>query len=226
MSRQRAVVALLVSVLIGACDGTATPAPSSVAVAAASASAEASAPPASSPTPSPSSTPTSVPAPTVTPSATPSPVPTPAPTPVPWKSYTSKRYHYKMQYPPDWVVTPGNAEDSDMFDNYGYPYIYVSRDVVSTFVSINRTVTSSIAYYKSHYKAKVLSNKAIKLANGYSGRILTYSGTDDGLKVIIKEIIVAKGKVGYFIAMFGKAEDAVANKAIFGKIYLTWRATN
>jgi hypothetical protein len=221
MNRNRVILGLLVAAIVSACGGTATPAPSTVAVAGPSASAVSAAsvaPPASA-SPAPSAVPTP------TPSPTPTVAPTPAPTPVPWKTYTSKRFHYKMQYPPDWIVTPGSATLSDQYDNFGYPIILVTRDLVSTSVSISRTVTSSIAYYKSHYKAKLISNQAIKLSNGYVGRLLTMSGTDDGVKVIIKDVIVGKGKVGYFITMFGETSSAVADRTLFRKMYLTWRPT-
>jgi hypothetical protein len=224
MTRQRLIGTLLVTAMVAACGSTATPAPSSNAGPSASdvVSAAASVPPSPSPSPSPSPTPTT--AATPTPSPTPTLAPTPAPTPVPWKTYTSKRFHYTMKYPPDWVVTPGSATLSDQYDNFGYPYIYVTRDLVSTSVSISRTVTFEISYFKSHYHAKLISSQAIKLA-GYSGRLLTFSGTDNGLKVIIKEVIVGKGKVGYFITMFGNATAAAADRTLFRKMYLTWRPT-
>jgi hypothetical protein len=222
MNRQRVIAALLIAGLVGACGSTATPAPSSVANADASTAALTSAGPSAAPSASPSPTPTT--APTATPTPTATPVPTPAPTPIPWKTYTSKRFHYKMSYPPDWIVTPGSATLSDAYDNFGYPYVYVTRDTVTNSVSISRTVTAEIAYFKSHYKAKVLSNVAIKLA-GWPGRLLTFSGLDDSVKVVIKEVILGKGKVGYFITMFGESADAVADRALFRKMYLTWRAT-
>jgi hypothetical protein len=222
MNRQRVIAALLIAGLISACGNTATPAPSSVANADASTAALTSAAPSAAPSASPSPTPTT--APTATPTPTATPVPTPAPTPIPWKTYTSKRFHYKMSYPPDWIVTPGSATLSDAYDNFGYPYVYVTRDTVTNSVSISRTVTAEIAYFKSHYKAKVLSNVAIKLA-GWPGRLLTFSGLDDSVKVVIKEVILGKGKVGYFITMFGESADAVADRALFRKMYLTWRAT-
>jgi hypothetical protein len=110
---------ILVAVWLAACgDNPATPVPST-----ALAVANATAVP--SPSPSPSATPQASPSPTaratVAPTATPKP--TPVPTPVPWKSYTSKRYHYKIQYPPTWIVTPGTGGYSDQFDDFSYPIV-------------------------------------------------------------------------------------------------------
>jgi hypothetical protein len=170
------------------------------------------------PSPSPSARPTA------TPAATPTPAPTPTPTPTPWNAYTSKRFHYKIQYPPGWVVTPGSARLSDAFDAYDYPYVYVARDTVSGIASVSLTITSDVAYLKSHYKAKVVSNKAIKLA-GWPGRIITLRGSDKGLAVLIQHIIVAKGRVGYTIDMWGEYAKAAADRALFKRIYGTWRAT-
>jgi hypothetical protein len=121
-------------------------------------------------------------------------------------------------------VTPGSAMLSDSYDNFGYPYAYADRVTVANGISISRTVTAEIAYVKSHYKAKVLSNQAIILA-GWPGRLLTFSGVDDSVKVIIKEVIVGKGNVGYFISMFGETANVVADRTLFRKMYMTWRAT-
>jgi len=223
MSRSRALAALFTAIVVAACGSTATPAPgASDAAPSGPVSALASTQPSAAPSPSPSP----IPSPTVAPTPTPTPTlaPTPSPTPVPWKTYTSKRFHYKMSYPPDWIVTPGSATLADQYDNFGYPYIYVTRDVVSTTVSISKTVTFEISYFKSHYHAKLTANQAIKLA-GYAGRMLTFSGTDNGVTVIIKEVIIAKGKVGYFLTMFGQAEKLVADRSLFKKMYTTWRPT-
>ena len=217
MSRQRIVFALVTSALVAACGSSATPGPSTVTAAGPSVSA-----PAPSVAPPLSVAPSVAP---VAPTPTPSVAATPAPTPVPWTTYTSTRFHYKMEYPPEWVVTPGSAKVSDQFDNFGYPYIYVTRDVISVPVSISVSVTGEIASIKSHYHAKLISNQGIKLASGYAGRLLTFSATNDGLKIVIKDIVVAKGKVGYFLTMFGDAETAVADRTLFRKMYLTWRPT-
>ena len=146
------------------------------------------------------------------------------PTPVPWKTYTSKRNHYKMKYPPTWIVTPGTAKTSDQFDEFGLPAVFVDRATVSGIASVSLTVTRDIAWYKSHYKTKVLSNKAIKVA-GWSGRMLIMSGTYEGRKVLFQHIILARGKVGFFLDMYGDLENATADKALFKKFYGTFRPT-
>jgi hypothetical protein len=222
MPRIRVIVAVLsAGLVVGACGSNATPAPSSPESIAPSPSALTAA---ASPAPSASRSPSPTVAPTATPEPTPTLAPTPAPTPVPWKTYTSSRFHYKMKYPPDWIVTPGSAKVADTYDNFRSPYIYVFRDVVSTSVSISATVTAQIAYYKSHYKAKLVSNAYIKLA-GYTGRLLTFSGVDNGAKVIIKEAIIGKGRAGYFLTMYGEPASAEADRDLFKKMYLTWRPT-
>jgi hypothetical protein len=143
---------------------------------------------------------------------------------VPWKAYKSKRFHYSIKYPPTWIVTPGSVKLADQFDEFSYPVAYVSRDVVTTSVSVSLTVSHDVAYYKSHYKAKVVSNKAIKLA-GWSGRMIIFRGTDDGRILLFQHIILAKGRVAYFLDMVGDNADANADKALFKKMYLTWRPT-
>jgi hypothetical protein len=131
-----------------------------------------------------------------------------------------------MKYPPGWVVTPGSASTSDQFDAFAYPYVYVYRDVLSRgSVSVSLTATHDIAYYKSHYKAKVTVNKSIKVA-GWSGRYLIFNGTtSNGAKVQFQHIIIARGRVAYFIDMDGLIENAKADKTLFRKIYLTFRPT-
>jgi hypothetical protein len=228
MIRKPLILGMVIAVIVVGCgNGPVTPAP-------ASSSADLRPTATVSPTTSASSTaaPTATPAPIATPAPTATPVPaatpvptaTPAPTPTPWKTRKSKRFHYVIKYPPTWVATPGSAKFADTYDGYDYPYVYISRDTVPGSVSISRTVTSDIAYYKSHYKAKVISNKAIKL-KGWSGRIVTYKGKDGRLNVIIQKIILAKGSVGYFLTMIGEASTADADKAVFKKMYRTFRPT-
>jgi PsbP-like protein len=214
MTRRWLSLALLGSLVVTACGTTiTTSSPSSAAPA--------------SPTPAaqvatPSPTATAKPTPTAEP--TPTPAPTPVPTPVPWASYASKRYHYSIKYPPTWVVTPGSANVADQIDDAGSHFVYLSRDTVSGKISLNLTVTHSIATIKSHFKAKLLSNKKITL-RGWPGRLLTYNGTDNGRKVFIQEVVLAKGHAAYFIDMFTDQGTAAADKALFKTIYKTWKAT-
>ena len=67
------------------------------------------------------------------------------------------------------------------------------------------------------------NDKAIKLAGGYSGRILVFQGTDEGVKATFQHIIVGKGRVGYFLDMIGDVTTTAADKALFKRMYLTWR---
>ena len=221
MIRYRVVLALVVIFVVSACGAT-TPSASQSALAAVPPSAAPLASAAASSAASPSATP--LPSDTPLPTATPSP--TPVPTPVPWLTYKSKRYHYKIQYPPDWVVTPGTGNFSDQFDGFGYPYGYVYRDVLSSgTVSVSRTATHDIAYYKSHYKAKVVVNKAIKVA-GWPGRFMIFNGTSsNGTKIQFQHIIIARGRVAYFIDMDGRIESAKADKTLFHKFYTTFKPT-
>ena len=129
-----------------------------------------------------------------------------------------------MKYPPTWIVTPGSAKLSDQYDEFGLPAVYVYRDTVSGIASVSLTVKRDIAYYKSHYKAKVVSNKPIKIA-GWSGRLIILSGIDDGRKMHFQHIILARGKVGFFLDMNGDLDDATADKVMFKRIYATFRPT-
>ena len=222
MRGQRTIALAVLVAIVAACGNSATPSPSA-------ADASASAPAVAAASPSPVASPSVAPSPSVaatpTPSPTATPSPTPAPTPVPWKTFTSKRYHYKISYPPDWVVTPGDAKYQDQFDGYGYPFVYVTRDTVTNEVSVSITVTGEIAYMKSHYKAKLISNNGIKLASGYAGRLLTFTGVEEGLKVTIQLIVVAKGRVGYFLSLFADSKTAPQDRQLFRKMYLSWRPT-
>ena len=125
----------------------------------------------------------------------PEPTAAPTPTPAPWASYKSKRYRYVIKYPATWVVTPGKAGLADQFDGYRYPYFFVNRSTVPGIASVSLTVARDKAYYKSHYKGKVVSNRPVKL-HGYSGRLVTYRGVSDGVKLLF-QIVLAKGHVFY-----------------------------
>ena len=220
MIRYRVVLALVVIFLVEACGAT-TPSASPSPLAAVQPSAAIA-----SPTLGSTPVPTATPLPSDTPLPTATPSPTPVPTPIPWLTYKSKRYHYKVKYPPDWVVTPGTGNFSDQFDAFDYPYAYVYRDVLTRgTVSISRTATHDIAYYKSHYKGKLLVNKAIKVA-GWSGRYLIFSGTSSsGVKVQYQRIIIARGRVAYFIDLDGRITNAKADKTLFRKFYTTFKPT-
>ena len=226
MRRQNVLVAVIVGGLVAGCNSPASPAPSAdrVALASPAGAASPSTARSSSAISSPSPSPSALPTPTPTPSPTATPAPTPAPTPVPWKAFTSKRYHYKIKYPPTWVVTKGGAGISDEFDAYGPPYVYVSRDTGSGPASLNLTVTHAIASIKSHYKAKLSSNTAITLV-GWTGRLLKFTGVDNGVKVAIQEIVLAKGPTVYFIDLFADLKTVTADRATFRKMYVTWRPT-
>lgn len=214
------VVAFSVATLVG-CDSAVTPSPSPSAVALASTSPSASPSPSAGPSPSPS--PSTTPSPTPAASPTASPSPTPAPTPVPWQKFSSKAYKYKISYPPGWVATPATAGSPDQFDNFSYPIVTVYRDTVSGVASVSLTVPREIAYYKSHYKAKLVSTSSIRLAGGYKGKMLTFNGTDNGTKVVIRDAIVANGRRGYFLVLWGEPATATADLALFKRMTATWR---
>ena len=237
----RISLALAIALLVAACapstpssapsspvDATATPssAPSSPVDATATPALAIATPVAPTPTASPEPTAAPTPTPTVTPPPTASPEPTaaPTPTPAPWASYKSKRYRYVIKYPATWVVTPGKAGLADQFDGYRYPYFFVNRSTVTGIASVSLTVTSDKAYFKSHYKAKVVSNKPVKL-HGYSGRLVTYRGVSDGVKLLFQELVLAKGHVFYRLEAWGYLDAAAADRALFNKFYKTWRPT-
>ena len=171
---------------------------------------------------SPSASPTSTATPTATPEPTATPSPTPEPTPVPWKTYKSKLFKYQMKYPPEWVVTPGTSKRSDQYDDYGSHFVYVYRDTVSTSVDLNGTVSSEIAYYKSHYKAKLLTNKLVHVG-AYSGKSLTFTGSSNGRKFYMQVVIVKRGKVGYFIEMWSDPGAESADRKLFLRMYNSFK---
>jgi hypothetical protein len=122
------------------------------------------------------------------------------------------------------VVTPGSAGVSDSFDNFDLPYVTVYRNVIESGEtgSLGLTATSDIAFYKSHYKAKVLTNKSITVA-GWPARLLIFSGTIDGQKELLQHLIIAKDRVTYRLDMDGLLEKQTGDKALFKKMYLTFR---
>src|SRR6478672_5734779 len=212
MFRHRLVAALLMGAIVAACGNSPAPTASGSDATAPNASTIAVVPstPSPTPSPSPSPTPTASPAPTATPTATPIPTPTPTPPPPPPREkVTSKRYHYTIKYPPTFIATAGSAGISDQFDAYDYPYIYVSRDTVSGTISVSRTVTHEIAVTKTHYKATLSSNSSITIA-GWSGRLLKYTGSDNGVKVELEQIVVARGSVVYFMDLIGGIKESTA----------------
>jgi hypothetical protein len=220
----RSLALVLAAALVAGCAGATQsaapkPSPTEAGLAAASPSTE----PSPSPTPTPE--PTVAPTPTPTPVPTATPTPTPKPTPTPWLAYKSKRFHYKIKYPPTWIVTPGSSKLSDTFDDFQSHWVYVDRDTVrSGYVSLSLTQSSRIAYYKSHYKAKLLTKKSLKVA-GWPARLLTFRGTEDGQKLYIQVLFLAKGRVGYDLLMFSYDGNRKADQALFKRIWRTFRRT-
>jgi hypothetical protein len=162
--------------------------------------------------------------PTPTPDPTPTPSPTPTPTPEPWQKYTSKKFKYSIKYPPDWVVTPSTPGYSDMFDDRGSTFVFVDRDVVSagSVAALERTVKAQKAYFKSHYDAKVVSDKKASVA-GWKGRLIKMTGYNDGLETYFQLLMLTKGRVGYFIEMQTVDDDRDADKALFERIYKSFK---
>jgi hypothetical protein len=179
---------------------------------------------------SPASTPAATPtAPTASPTATPdptaTPVPTPKPTPVPWAVYKSKRFKYQIKHPPDWIVTPGSSSRADQIDDFASHYVFLERDTVSTWVDIKATVDAQKAFYKSHFKAKLTSDKKVSVGS-LSGRLLTFNGSEDGRKFRIQHLIIARGKVGYFVTMFSDPGNEKADAKLFLRMYNSFKPTS
>jgi hypothetical protein len=208
-----AVLSVGLAVVATACGGAPAPAASVASASPASSIALAA-------SPSPSATPTAEPTPSPAPTAT--PAPTPVPTPVPWKTYKSARFKYQMKYPPDWVVTPGSSKRADQIDDYSSHFVYVSRDTVSTTVDLNGTVANEKALFRSHYKAKLLSDKKVYVGK-YSGRILTFSGVNEGRKLYMQVVIIKRGAVGYFIEMFSDPGTEGADRKLFLRMYNSFK---
>jgi hypothetical protein len=204
----------MIVVATTACGGSQAPADATAAASPASSVALAANP---SPSPSPSASPS--------PTPTASPTPTPVPTPEPWKTYSSKRFKYRMSYPPEWVVTPGTSKRADQYDDFSSHFVFASRDTVSTTVDLAGTVATEKALLKSHYKAKQISDKKISLGS-YSGRSMTFSGVDDGRKLYIQVLTIRRGAVAYFIEMFSDAGNEADDKKLFYRMYKTFKPTS
>ena len=144
-------------------------------------------------------------------------------TPRPWLTYASKRFHYSLKHPPDWVVTPGTTKLPDTFDN-NQAFIYASRTTVSGAVSLGLTVTFETNYLKSHYKAK-LRTSANLTAAGWPAKLLTFKATRDGRAYYIQELILAKGSAAYFLVWWSDPGHVSADRALFRRIFLTFRRT-
>ena len=218
MPKRLLIATLLAAVLVGC--GQATPTSQPATSAAGDVAAVASSTPSVEPSVAPEATPTPTPAAT----PTPDPTPTPTPTPEPWQAYTSKKLKYSMKYPPDWVFTPATPGYADSFDDRGSTFVFVDRDVVDAgYVSaVDRTAKAEIAYYKSHYDAKVLSNKKAKVA-GWNGRLIKMVGKEDGVDTYYQLLLLAKGRVGYFLDWRSDNGDRDADKAMFERIYKTFK---
>ena len=219
---QRLAALLALVMLVTACGSSQTsPSPVSTSAAATTAVVVAPSSQSSGPSATPSASPTASPSPEPTPTIT--PVLTPAPTPTPWKTYASKRYHYRIKYPPGWVVTPGTTKLPDSFDDF-VDYVYVTRTTISGTVSLSLTVSYETNYVKSHYRGKLLSSASASVA-GWAGRLLTFNVVRDGRKLYFQELILAKASVAYFLAWWSDRGTASHDRRVFKSIYRTFRPT-
>jgi hypothetical protein len=146
-----------------------------------------------------------------------------APQVVEWKRYKSARYHYTLQYPPDWVVTPGSARLPDSFDNFR-DFIYVSRTTISGRVSLGLTVTFETNYMKSHYRAKLLTSASLTAAR-WPAKLLTFTATRDSRRFFVQELIVVKGNTAYFLVWWSDRGNAASDRKAFKAIFSTFRRT-
>ena len=216
MSRwQLGIQALLAIMLVTACGSSTSPPPAASNAVADVPSATASSQPSSSTTPSAAPTP----------SATPSATPTPSPTPEPWQAYASKLNKYSIRYPPAWSVDPGDKDNFDAFDSFGEARFYVGHSVETYTVDVGDYIRQDISYYKSKFKAKVVSNKPIKLSHAYGGRIVEFLGTEDGRKVSISHVLVTKGRSWYEINFWLDYPSTSPGRELFPTIYGSWRPT-
>lgn len=219
-TRRGPAVAAVMALLLAAACTTSTPTASPPAPSATAAPTDA---PTAAPTDAPTPTPTPSAAPTATPAPTPEPTAAPTPTPEAWLRHTSTRFQYVIDYPPAWVVTPGDAKHADQFNGFGYPYVYVSRDAVKGTISVKLTVNDVIKSTKATYKAKVTANKPIRLAGGFAGRIITFTGMDGAVPVTIQKIVVGKGKEGYFLSLYATDLALDTSLRTFKTMYTSWR---
>ena len=101
---------------------TPTAVPTTVVPATEPAATEPAATEAASPTPAASSTPGASPDPTASP-----PPSTPPAEPEPWATRTSKRFAYRLSYPADWTVKPGNRKYADSYYGFDGTALFASR---------------------------------------------------------------------------------------------------
>jgi hypothetical protein len=171
----------------------------------------------------PSSAPSVSAAPSATPAPTATPSPTSAPTPAPWLTYGSNANRYTIKYPPGWTVYAGDADTLDEFDSHKEARFYVGHGVETTPVSVADFVRREISYFRVKFKGTVVSNKAIKLVGGYSGRIVELLGEVSGTKVSISHIFVAKGESWYNINFWLDDPATSPGRELFPEIYGSWR---
>ncbi len=176
---------------------------------------------ATSPTPEPSATPTVAPVPTPEPSRTTRPTPTPKP----WLSFESKESRYTIKHPPTWRATPATPGYSDSIDDFAGSVIYIQRDRVSndSTVSLKETAAHEIAYYKSHYDAKLLSEEVVTFTGGWKGRLMRLAGYENATNTYFQLLLVGKNRIGYFVEWRSIDDDRAADDALFEQIYTTFR---
>ena len=129
-----------------------------------------------------------------------------------------------MKYPPDWVATPATPGYGDSFDDRGSMFVFVDRDVVSagSVAALERTAKAEIAYYKSHYDAKVLSNKKAKVA-GWNGRLIKMTATSTAWRPTSSCCCWPRVEWATSLDWSSEDDDREADKALFERMYKSFK---
>ena len=119
---------------------------------------------------------------------------------------------------------PRDARLFRQFDDRGTTFVFVDRYAgdAGSVSALERSAKAEIAYYKSHYDAKVLSNKKAKVA-GLQGRLIKMMGKVDGVETYFQLLLVAKGRMEYRLDWRSANGDRDADKALFERIYRSFK---
>jgi hypothetical protein len=183
--------------------------------------------------------------PSTTPTAAPSASngPTPQPT-IPLaerpRTFQSKRYGYSFQYPVNIgegpkaiALVPTQAEPAgwdEIGDGDGDSTFVDTEDVLLRMrtrqrpagATLSTTVESDIAWFKSHFRAKVQKTSKVRI-DGYSGRLVTFTGVRrNGDEVFIQDVVVvAKARI-LRIYIFTFAGNEAHDRRWFRDIFETF----
>jgi hypothetical protein len=140
--------------------------------------------------------------------------------PAVWSVFTSKRYGFRMAYPPDWDASVSDKSEDVFISPIDAENVFAYRYKSDGF-TLNQFVQELVRYNKAH-RYPLRTNVAFTLA-GKKARLLTFRGAlSDGTKVVAYSVLALNGVWVYELDWFSPVGLEVTDLATFKEMLGTF----